>query len=149
MKIKMKKTLFIGILLLSSLQMLAQDRNERREQIRALKTAHITEGLELTPKEAEKFWPVYNEFEKKRRSLHKREHADIDNIECLSEERANEMVQEYVQIEREDYLLKKKFFEELRTMFSARRIILLKKVEDDFHRKLLKEYRARHSKDDN
>ncbi len=141
----MKNLYVLGLLLLSSLQMLAQDRNDR-EQIQALKTAYITEGLNLSPEEAQRFWPVYNRFEEKRRDLRRREHADIENLECITENEANKMVQEYVQIEREDYLLQKQFFEELREIFSAKRIIQLKKVEDDFHRKLLKEYRARNSK---
>lgn len=143
----MKKLIIVCFILLGSLHMTAQDREGHRERIRALKTAHITEGLNLTAKEAEKFWPVYNKFEEERRKLHRREHADIEEIECISEERANQMVKEYVQIEREDYLIKKKFFEELSSIFSAKRIIQLKKVEDEFNRKMLKEYRARHSND--
>lgn len=139
----MKKLVILGFILLCSFQVMAQDRDEKREQIKALKTAHITEGLNLTPEEAQKFWPVYNRFEEKRRNLRRREHADIENMECITEERANKMVKEYVEIEKEDYLLQKQFFEELREMFSAKRIIQLKKVEDEFHRKLLKEYRAR------
>lgn len=144
----MKNIFVIGLILLGSLQMMAQDKDDHRKRIRALKTAHITEGLQLTPREAEKFWPVYNMFEEKRRNLHKREHAHIENVECISEEKANQMVQEFVEIEKEDYLLKKEFFRELRTMFSAQRIILLKKVEDDFNRKLFKEYRERRAKNE-
>ena len=147
MKIRMKKIIIIGLILLGSLEMAAQDRDDHRERIRALKTAHITEGLQLTPQEAEKFWPVYNKFDEKRRSLRRREHADIEDIECITEEEANKMLEEYVQIEREDYLLQKEFFRELKTMLSAQRILELRKVEDDFHRRLLKEYRERHSKD--
>ena len=141
----MKKLLIVGFILIGTLNMTAQDRDGHRGRIRALKTAHITEGLNLTVKEAEKFWPVYNKFEEERRKLHQREHVDIEEMECISEERANQMVKEYVQIEKEDYLLKKKFFEELSSIFSAKRIIQLKKVEDEFNRKILKEYRTRHS----
>ena len=121
----------------------AQDRDSQRERIKALKTAYITEGLDLTSEEAEKFWPVYNKFDQARRELHRRENADIDKIECISEEQASNMVQEYVQIEREDYLLKKKFFKELQGILSAKRIIQLQEVEEDFNRKLLREYRER------
>ena len=56
------------------------------------------------------------------------------------------MLQEYVNIEREDYLLQKKFFSDLRSIFTAKQIIQLKKVEDEFNRKLIKEYGERHSK---
>jgi len=36
----------------------------KRERLKAYKTAYITEHLDLTPQEAEKFWPIYNAYEK-------------------------------------------------------------------------------------
>lgn len=144
----MKKIIFICFVLLSSLQVTAQEKEEHRERIKALKTAFITEGLNLSPQDAEKFWPIYNDFNEKRRRLYKKEHADLGEMECISEEKAEKMLQEYVNIEREDYLLKKKFFSDLKTIFTAKQIIQLKKIEDDFNRKLIKEYRERHSKDE-
>ncbi|MEO8962606.1 MAG: hypothetical protein ABI325_12035 [Ginsengibacter sp.] len=36
---------------------------QHSEKIQALKIAFITQRLELTSAEAEKFWPVYNEYE--------------------------------------------------------------------------------------
>ena len=142
----MKNLLLICFLLFTGLHLSAQDKDGHRERIKALKTAYITEGLSLSSKDAQKFWPIYNEFEEKRRNLYRREHADIDDLQCISEEKAENMLQEYVNIEREDYLLQKKFFSDLRTIFTAKQIIQLKKVEDEFNRKLFKEYRERHSK---
>ncbi|MBL0357636.1 MAG: hypothetical protein IPP72_12480 [Chitinophagaceae bacterium] len=41
------------------------DLSEKKQQdIQALKVAFITKELELTPDEAQKFWPVYNQYEK-------------------------------------------------------------------------------------
>ncbi len=141
----MRKIFFILLLICGTFQLAAQDRESHRERIKALKTAYITEGLNLTAKEAQKFWPIYNEFDAERRKLYRREHADILDIECYTEENAEEKIREYVEIERQDYLLKKKFFEDLRTILPATRILKLKKVEDDFNRKMLKEYRERHA----
>lgn len=145
MKINMKKILILSFILLCSLQLSAQNKDNHREKIKALKTAHITEGINLSAQEAQKFWPIYNDFEEKRRALYKKERADIENLECISEERATAMLKEYVELEREDYLLKKKFFTDLRGIFSAKKVIQLKKVEDEFNRQLIKEYRERHS----
>lgn len=142
----MKNLLVICFFLLASFDLSAQEQDGHRERIKALKTAYITEGMSLSPKDAEKFWPVYNEYEEKRRVLYRKEHTDIEDLQCISEEKAESMLQEYVSIEREDYLLKKKFFTDLRKIFTAKQIIQLKKVEDDFNRKLIKEYRERHSK---
>lgn len=138
----MKKFLFMILFLALGFQASAQDRDEHREKIQALKTAYITKGLNLTTEEAQKFWPVYNEFEKKRRQLYRQERAEVE-IECLSEEKATAKLEEYVELEREDYLLKKKYYNDLKKIFSAQRIMKLKKVEDEFNHKMMREYRAR------
>lgn len=137
------KNVFIIFFLFSSFLMAAQDKSEHREKIKALKTAFITEGLNLTAKEAQQFWPIYNEFDEKRRNLYRRERAELQNMECMTEEKANAQLEEYVEIEREDYLLKKKYYNDLKKIFSARRIMQLKKVEDDFNEKMMREYRDR------
>lgn len=139
----MKKLIFISLLLLGTMAVKAQDRDEHREKIKALKTAHITEGLNLTPAEAQQFWPIYNDFEEKRRELYRRERADIENLECMTEKEATSKLDEYVEIEREDFLLKKKYYNDLRQFFSAKKIMQLKQLEEEFNRKLMREYRAR------
>lgn len=48
----------------------AQNRNNQHaEKIQALKIAFITQKLELTSSEAEKFWPVYNQYEREVNNL--------------------------------------------------------------------------------
>lgn len=141
----MKNLILITFILIGSLQGIAQEKKNHREKIKSLKTAHITEGLNLTSEEAEKFWPIYNEFEKEKRKLYRKEHADIENLECISETKANAMLSEYVEIEKSDYLLQRKFYQDLKEIFPAKKIIQLKKVEDEFNKKLWKEYRERQS----
>ncbi|WP_029036515.1 Spy/CpxP family protein refolding chaperone [Salinimicrobium xinjiangense] len=139
----MKNYLIAILFLLFGFTLSAQDRSEHLERIKALKTAHITEGLNLTAKEAQQFWPVYNEFDEKRRELYRRERSKVQNAECLSEEKARAQLEEYVEIEREDYLLKKKYYNDLKKIFTAQRIMQLKQVEDEFNQKMMREYRAR------
>jgi hypothetical protein len=45
------------------------DREERTEKVQALKIAFITQKLELTADEAQKFWPVYNRYEAELRQI--------------------------------------------------------------------------------
>ena len=42
---------------------------KRQQDIEALKVAFISKELELTPAEAQKFWPVYNEYSKELRGI--------------------------------------------------------------------------------
>ena len=60
----MKKFLTFALVLLVSAPALFSQDNDCgwRERIRSERVAFITEELGLTPAEAEKFWPVYNEF---------------------------------------------------------------------------------------
>jgi hypothetical protein len=60
----MKKYLFILFAIFTFSLANAQNGNEQRiEKIQALKIAFITQRLDLTSAEAEKFWPIYNDYE--------------------------------------------------------------------------------------
>jgi hypothetical protein len=62
----MKKYLLILFLMIGSLsQIKAQD----GEKIQSLKIAFITQKLQLTPDEAQKFWPVYNQYDNEIRTI--------------------------------------------------------------------------------
>ncbi|HEY9185139.1 MAG TPA: hypothetical protein VIM94_07425 [Salegentibacter sp.] len=147
----MKKiiVLFLMFPALMQIQAQSEEREAHREKIKALKTAYITQELSLSTKVAEKFWPIYNEYEDKKKDLHKREHMNMDlsNPECISEDQANGMLKEYLDIEKEEYVIKKELFQELKKIISAQDIIKLHKLEDEFHKKLIKEYRAKKDRD--
>lgn len=69
----MKKTVLILAIFFSGFTTLhAQDDNDPRgEKIRALKIAFITQKLNLTADEAQKFWPVYNQYDQEVRGVDK------------------------------------------------------------------------------
>ena len=139
----MKKIILIMLLVSTAFVGNAQDRKDHRERIKALKTAFITEGLDLTAREAQQFWPIYNSFEEERRKLYRKERADVEDLECLNEAEAEAKLKEYVQLERQDYLLKQQYYNDLKKIFSAKRIMRLKQVEEEFNEKLMREYRSR------
>jgi hypothetical protein len=56
----MKKYLLVLLLTLGSL---SQIKAQNGEKIQTLKIAFITQKLQLTPDEAEKFWPIYNQYD--------------------------------------------------------------------------------------
>ncbi|MCM8570771.1 hypothetical protein NE848_15350 [Gramella jeungdoensis] len=140
----MKKLVLIFFVLFSASSAIAQDSDsEKWERIKALKVAFFTQELNFTDKVAEKFWPIYNRYEKARYELHKREHIDLENVECINEAEANELLNEFLAVENEEYKIKKELFRDLREIISAKDIIKLHKLEDEFHKKLIKEYRSK------
>ncbi len=145
----MKKIILLLMFFTSIFSLQAQDRDDRkehRERIKALKVAYITQELSMDPQLAQKFWPIYNNYESKKLELHRREHINLDNTGSISEAKAEEMLKEYLDVEKEEYLIKKELFQDLKKILTAREIIKLHKLESDFNKKLIKEYRERKNK---
>jgi hypothetical protein len=139
----MRKKLIIIILLLS---VAAYAQNERHEKIEALKTAYITNELDLTVTEAEKFWPIYNAFDNRLREIRKTEGREIfgklkDGVENLSDEEANILIDKGFLFESETLKLHKELTQSLRKVIPPKKIIKLRKTEEDFKRHLLDRYR--------
>ena len=136
------------ILFLITLNGVAQSRfKEKKEQIRALKIAFITDELKLTTDEATKFWPLYNNFEEKQRELKQQKirsymkRFESGEVEKMSDKEATNFLNQMENTEDEMYQLRKKFVSNLKDILPPIKIIKLKKVEEDFNRKLLQQYR--------
>ncbi|TDO73706.1 hypothetical protein EV143_105306 [Flavobacterium chryseum] len=121
--------------------------DEKREKIKAYKVSFLTTELELTSTEAEKFWPIYNAYDDKQFELRHDKmktylrKLDDDNIASLSEKEACTLLSQIESTDKELYLLKEKYMANIKKVLSAKKILKLKKSEDDFNRKLLKQYR--------
>ena len=135
-----------------SLNVIAQDGpiiRKKKEQIKALKVAFITNELALTSEEATKFWPLFNAFEEKQQEIKKHKfkgylnRVDNDSFDNLSEKDATTMLSQMESTEDELYQLKKKFLASLKGVVSPIKILKLKKAEENFNRKLLQQYRDR------
>lgn len=79
----MKKFVLLFVFISASFSLVkAQgDKDNRSEKIQALKIAFITQKLELSSDEAQRFWPVYNRYETEVRQVYKDNKAGGDAIE--------------------------------------------------------------------
>ena len=121
----------------------------KKEQIQAMKVAFITTELNLTSKEAEGFWPLYNAFEDKQFDIKKtklKSYLDKSEAENLSEKEANVLLAQMENSEDELYQLRKKFSQDIKNILPASKILKLKKAEENFNRKLLNEIRSRRNR---
>jgi hypothetical protein len=140
----MKKIIILIITMVFTLSAVAQNK-DRAERIKALKIAFITERLEFTEAEAQKFWPIYNRFEEvegnlRRESYSKRKAEDIDK---MTEQEARALITEIASIESKKYNLREKFIKDLLTVIPAKKVILLKVTEDAFNRRMFEEFKKR------
>ncbi len=133
-----------------SLSVCAQDgpfMRKKKEQIKALKVAFITNELELTSEESAKFWPLYNAYEDKQQEIKKQKlkgylnRMDDDSFDKLSDKEATVMLAQMESSEDELFQAKKKFVASLKGVISPLKILKLKRSEENFNRKLLQQYR--------
>ncbi|WP_298894444.1 hypothetical protein [uncultured Psychroserpens sp.] len=146
-RVHMKKTLITILFIALTISAFGQ-RKERQERLKALKVAFITEKLELTSDEAEKFWPVYNAIEEKKEVLRKevqtiRRELDFD---ALTDTEANKLLKDLMGLENRKHNLQIKQVNDLLQVIPAKKIILLKVVEEQFKAQMLKELRKRREK---
>lgn len=120
---------------------------QKKDQLKSMKIAFITSELNLTPDEATKFWPLFNEFEEKQRELRQEKIKNyIDrsqNSEKLTEKDALSLLNQMETAEDELHQLRKKFVANLKGVLPASKILKLKKAEEEFSKKLLQQYRGK------
>jgi len=148
---KMKNIISLLVIFISA-SAIAQDGpliRKKREQIKSLKVAFITDELNLTPDEATKFWPLFNAYEEKQQEIKKQrlkgylERMDDNSLDRLSDKDAANMLAQIESSEDELYQARKKFVASLKGVISPLKILKLRKAEENFNRKLLQQYRDR------
>lgn len=140
----MKKLMII--LFLATLGMNAQDR--KFEEIKAHKTAFITEQVNLTSTQAEKFWPIYNKHEQEVMALRKTQLEGFKtlrnkNVDDLSEAKAKAMLLKHGQVKA--HLTKKmvQLISLLEGVITPQQTIKLLMAEEGFKKRLLKRFKGR------
>lgn len=137
------KTTITLLLLLISTATFAQ--KERHERVKALKVAFITEQLDLTPAEAQKFWPIYNVFEDKISKIHWAERKLLQSIrtdwDSLSEKNAQLAIANLHKAEQQKIAAKEALVTQLQTTLSYKKTLTLLRAEEDFKRRLLNRLR--------
>ncbi|MGA9269342.1 MAG: sensor of ECF-type sigma factor [Lutimonas sp.] len=145
----MKRAILFGIVFCVSIATWGQGRGQL-ERIKAFKTGYLTEKLELSSAEAEKFWPIYNKYEKKifelrieKRKAEREKISSLGGPEALSDEEATEFLDSLFQNETVVLKTKQELYQELEQVLSPKKLLKLYKAEADFNRRLLSEFKRR------
>lgn len=129
----------ILIVALSPSAFFAQGKAEKVEQ---LKIAYFTKELNLTTQEAEKFWPVYNEMEKKIKTIRKERRKTVKELEDKGDSLSVEVVKKHTNSifdsEITEVNTKKEYYAKIGGVIGFKKATLVYKVERDFRRALLK-----------
>jgi acetyl-CoA carboxylase beta subunit len=119
----------------------------KREKLQALKVGYLTEQLNLTPEEAQSFWPLYNELEGKMKSIRKAQRENRmnakKNFETMSDAELAASIDQELAFEQQELDLKKEYNVRFKKILPIRKVAKLHASEQGFKRELLKGARDR------
>jgi hypothetical protein len=132
---------FLGIImcLIINTGLMAQDRRGHYERIEAIKVAFITKKLDLTTEEAQKFWPVYNNYQKELMELMRKRREDRQKTDIAP----NDKINADLTYESRILDLKKKYKKLYLKAIPADKVLLLYQAEREFREHLIKQLNHR------
>ena len=150
----MKKTKYLSLLIatiLISTVAFGQKHPQKgkrpaKEKIKAMKISYITTQLDLSTKEAQQFWPIYNEFESKmdesRKTMRKilKSETSIDEMTDAEVEKMMNTVDNSRQTELN---IHKEYQSKFKTVLPIKKVAKLYKAEHSFKKDLLKKMRIK------
>ena len=114
-------------------------KGQRLAQIENAKIAFITNRVALTQDQAQKFWPLYNEFSTRRRGLNRNGRLlRRDVSEALSDPQIRENITQSFALRQQELNLEKEYFEKFQKVISLRQVAQLFAAERDFTREVIK-----------
>ncbi len=126
----------------SSLVLIGQN-EEAMDKIKAARIALITERLELSPEQAERFWPLYNDYQSRREEInreYKLARKDHDPNQATEEENRR-LLELGTKIKERQLNLEKSYSDRFLKVIDNRQMLNLRKAESDFREMIIQRLR--------
>ena len=124
-----------------------RNNNDEGDKFRSEKVAFISNYLDLSPDEAQDFWPVYNEFEKKRFEIQTQRRnieGSIRNAnDNLSNKQVNNLIEEMIQSYQDDADIIREYYKQFQNILPSQKVLKLSQSEDQFRVDMLQKFMGR------
>ena len=139
------KIIVLSVFIFILTSVFAQKNQNKRtfDDFKAQKIALISERTQLTPEEAQHFWPVYNELQQKKSELHKKNRQQNKDLSGLSEADFEKMNEDKIEMEIEKARFEKEYYLKFKQILPSQKIYQLYKAEKEFKRELLSSIQKR------
>jgi hypothetical protein len=139
----MKKGIFILMIMLMLPVIRLSSQNPNLDKLNAYKIGFFTKKLNLTSQEAEKFWPVHNEYQKQK-NLVQQERISLmrnfnQNESTLNDEQLTEISDKLVATIVQESSLAVTFHKKLKEVLPPAKVIRFYQAENQYKAQLLKE----------
>jgi Spy/CpxP family protein refolding chaperone len=112
---------------------------QRLGQLENAKIAFITNRVSLTQDQAQKFWPLYNEFSAKRREINRNGRLlRRDVTEGMTDQQIRDNLTQSFAMRQQELNLEKDYFDKFQKVISMRQVAQLFQAERDFTKEVIK-----------
>jgi len=141
----MKKIYFVLLLLVFTILGQSQDRRDNlTDRIEVKKIGYLTDKLDLTPEEAQVFWPIYNMYSDKMKAYSRNhESAKVSDKETMS---ADDKISDLIKNEKERLSIKEEYISKFKQVIGSEKTLELLKSERGFKKEVLQSIRKRKEK---
>jgi hypothetical protein len=120
-----------------------ENREKVREKLKAHKVAFITDKVQLTEAEAEKFWPMYHAYEQEKKS-NREDVFEKGNLKKeMTEQEAEATLKNMMEFKSKDLDLEKKYISKFRTVLPASKVVRLIRAEKEFKANMVEKIKDR------
>jgi len=125
--------------------LVAQKNNEARNKIQRARIGLISERLNLTPEQAEKFWPLYRQFLDQKKSIQTQFKDRLGGIDPknATEEETKKVLELRLELKQRELSLEKEYSERLLNVITSKQLVSLRQAEQEFRKKLLEMIKKR------
>lgn len=121
-----------------------KQKNQKRQQIESQKVAFITKRLNLTVEEAQQFWPIYNEYQKKKDAITSKKRQLLKKMNnkkssSLSDKSLIEASDAYIKLQVEEAQLESTYHEKFKATLPIKKVVAYYQEEERFKVWLLKQ----------
>ena len=102
------------------------------ERVKAVRVALLTQKMSLSTEEAEKFWPVYNDYEKEQKKIREKFQPN-KNIMALDDALVEKHLLGLLDMEEELVKMKKKYYQNFSKIIGYRKVAILAKSDREFY----------------
>ncbi len=146
----MKKLVILSIFIcLTAISAFGQNPKSDFDHFKSQKIAFITEKLNLTPKEAQEFWPVYNQYEVERMEIQKsRKELEIktrDENVRLSDQEVIRITRSISESFKKEAELGAYYNEKYLKILPPQKVLQLYRAENQFRAHMFEQLRKRRS----
>jgi len=108
---------------------------DKKERVEALRVAYLTNRLNLSADEAQRFWPIFNQYRGDLKTLRQNFHPKGNNAQLTADQE--------LEFEQKKLDLKKHFKPQFESTIGKEKVNRLVTAEDDFKKELMRIVRNR------